>query len=142
MKLLFIKKLGALRPVDTAGEGALQKLGEGKIVSVEMKQIRNPNHHRLFMALLQIVFNNQDRYDSFDHLRTAITIAVGHCYTVVLPDGSIGVTPRSISFAAMDQGDFNIFFDNVVGIVCQRWLPTVTSEELRREINEMIGIAA
>ncbi len=141
MKLLFRKHLGSLRPVDTQGEAALQKVGEGSLVSVEMKRPRNVKHLRLFMALLHMVYENQDRYDSFESFRTAFTIAMGWFDSVFLPDGTVGLTPKSISFAAMDQTAFDVFFNDAVNLVCNRWLPTVTNEELRREIQEITGIA-
>ena len=142
MKLLFRKQLGALRPVDTEGEEALHKIANGTLVTVEMKRGRNLPHMRLFMALLHLVHDNQDRYDSFNSFRAAFTIALGHYDSVVLPDGSVAVTPKSISFANMDQTEFDVFFNDAVDLICRRWLPTVGSEALTREVHEMVGIAA
>ena len=142
MKLLFRKQLGALRPTDEEGEAALSKIANGDFVMLEFKRPRNVAHHRLFFALLNIVYANQDRYDNVKSFRTAFTIALGWFDTVFLPDGKVGLTPKSISFAAMDQTAFNVFFDDAVRLVCEKWLPTVTSEELKREIHEMIGLAA
>ncbi len=139
MKLLFTKTLGALRPADPEAEDALRKIANGTLVTVEMKRGRNLQHMRLFFALLHLVYENQDRYDTFEGFRAAFTIALGWCETLVLPDGKTAFFPKSISFASMDQTAFDVFFDDAVNLVCQRWLPTVTNEELRCEIHEMVA---
>ena len=139
MKLLFRKQLGALRPADEGGEEALSKIANGDLVMLEFKRPRNPSHHRLFFALLNIVYSNQDTYDTFEGFRAGFTISLGWCDTAIGRDGTVGFTPKSISFASMDQTAFDVFFDDAVNLVCQRWLPTVTNEELRREIQEMVA---
>ena len=139
MKLLFRKHLGALRPADPEAEEALLKVANDSLVTVEMKRGRNLPHMRLFFALMRLVFDNQDRYDNLHALRGAITIALGYFEIVTLPDGSVGAMPRSISFAKMDQTEFDVFFNDAVELVCKRWLPGVSSEDVRREVLEMVA---
>ncbi|MCB7127924.1 MAG: DUF1367 family protein [Candidatus Brocadiales bacterium] len=139
MKLLFKKTLGALRPAALDAEEAMHKIANGSLVMVEIKRGRNLAHHRLFFALLHLVHTNQDRYDTFEGFRTAFLIGLGWCDTVVCKDGKVGYMARSISFANMDQATFDRLFNDAVNLVCQRWLPTVKDEELRREIEEMVA---
>lgn len=144
MRVLCQKQLGALRPVDDAGREAFQKLGSGELVMVEMKRPRNIRHHRLYWALIGLVWQNidQERYPTADDLHAAIKIAAGLRTRIVLPDGTVGFIPGSIAFHKMEQAAFNAFFDRVCDLVAAHFLPGVTSEELRAEVQQMIGAAA
>ena len=138
MKIPMIKHDGALRPMSNAAAAVLGKIKQGAEVMVEVTRPRNIRHHRLFFALVQIIFNNQDRYESEEHLLTALKVALGHCETIVLQSGAPAYIPKSIAFAKMDQVAFDGFFENACQVAIKHWLPTVTSEQLRDEVLEMV----
>jgi len=131
------KHLGALRPMDEAGEELLRSLPGGAIVRVSMQRPRNVLHHRKFFALLNLVLSNQERYTSTDELLDAIKIGVGHVRLVQMPNGTIHKVPKSISFTSMDQPTFEKFYNDVADIIVKHFLPGVTNEELAREIEEL-----
>lgn len=141
MKFLCRKQLGTLRPVDDAGEQVLSGIAHGDLVMVEVKKPRNVQHHRLYWALVTTVFNNQERYPTAEDLHEAIKISVGLRTTIELPNGEVGFIPGSIAFHKMDQLAFNEFYDRVCDAVAKHFLPGVTSEELKREVESMIGAA-
>lgn len=140
-KFLAVKKLSALRPLDEAGETALGSFGDGEVVTVEVKRARNPKHHRMFWALMTIVWNNMDheRYPTVENLVAAVKISTGHRETVQLPNGTEVYIPKSISFAKMDQTEFSSFYDRVCDLLAKHFLPGVTSAELKAEVSIMIG---
>lgn len=142
MKILLQKHLGSLRPVDEAGQEALQKLANGATVMVELKQPRNARHHRLYWALMSVVCQNQERYPDTYTLHSAIKIAAGIRTEFELPNGVKGYIPGSVSFSKMDQTEFSAFYDKVCDLVAKHFLPGVTSEQLKREVEEMIGARA
>lgn len=148
MKLLMQKHPdGALRAVDTQGVDAMTKLSVGKVVTVEVKQPRNVQHHRLYWALIGKVWENLDeeralRYPDPEALHTAVKICVGLRREIVLPDGRMGFEAGSIRFEKMDQLQFREFYDKVCDLIAKHFLPGVTSEQLKAEVSEMIGIAA
>lgn len=135
------KHLGSLRPVDSAGEEELQHLKGGPVM-VEIKQPRNANHHRLYWALINIVWQNQERYPTTYALHSAIKIAAGIRTEIELPNGIKGYIPGSIAFHKMNQMEFSKFYDRVCDLVAEHFLVGVTSEELKREVSAMIGVAA
>lgn len=139
MRLLFRKALGSLEPVDDIGTVALQKIAFGNIVTCEIRQPRNIYHHRLFFAMVNMVYQNQDRYDTADQVLTVIKIGIGHADTLVMPSGTIVYQPKSISFANMDQTEFNRFFDLAVDFVCKRIIPSLDNAELTQRVFELIG---
>lgn len=142
MKFLARKDLGHLTPVDTAGEEALRKLKFGDVVTVEVKKPRNGKHHRLYWALVGIVHHNQDRYETTEQLHSAIKIAAGHYELLTMPNGNEYKIPRSIAFDKMDQTEFSAFYDRVCDLVAKHFLPGVSVESLKTEVEIMIGARA
>lgn len=142
MKLLMSKQFSTLRPVDEAGEDALRKIKNGALVQVEVKQPRNVQHHRLYWALMSLIAENTDRYPDAETVSDAVKISVGLRTEIHLPDGTIGFIPGSIAFSKMDQTEFSAFFDRVCDAVAKYFLPGVTSADLKREVESMIGVAA
>ncbi len=138
-KAVFQKTLGGLRPTDDDGEAIMAGIKIGALVMIEVRKSRNLQHHRLFFALVKIVFDNQDHYESKEHLLTALKVAIGHCDTIIAKDGNTVYIPKSINFAKMDQTAFEAFYNMAVDIVIRHWLPGVTSEELKNEVWDMVG---
>lgn len=140
--ILMRKAFGALRPVDDQGEEVLRGIPNDAIVKVAVKRARNPRHHRLYWALLSLLYENQSRYATVEELSDAIKCAVGHCTVIAGTDGREIRIPKSISFAKMDQDEFRRFFDRVVDLAVTRILPGIDEADLRREIEEMVGLAS
>ena len=142
-KFLAAKQLGSLRPTDEAGEAALRGMANGEIVSIEIKRPRNVKHHRMFWALMTIVWQNVDaeRYPTVEDLCAAIKIAAGLRTRIELPNGEVGFIPGSIAFHKMDQAAFGEFYERVCDLIAKHFLPGVTSDELKMEVSQMIGVA-
>lgn len=142
MRFLARKDLGHLTPVDEAGEDALRKLRFGDTVMIEVKKPRNGQHHRLYWALVSMVWQNQERYETTEQLHNALKLSAGIYETITMPNGNEYRVPGSISFDKMDQTEFSAFYDRVCDLIAEHFLPGVTSEQLKREVSSMIGIAA
>jgi hypothetical protein len=144
VRFLACKRFGTLRPVDQGGEDALREIANGALVQIEVKRPRNINHHRLYFALVSLVWDNidHDRYPSVEDLHGAIKIAAGLRTRIELPDGTQGFMPGSIAFHKMSQDDFSAFYTKVCDLVARHFLPGVNSEDLKREVESMIGVAA
>lgn len=141
-RFLAAKNLGSLRPVDEVGEDALQRIGQGELVQVEVKKPRNIFHHRLFWALMTVVWQNLDqaRYPTVEDLAAAIKIAAGLRTRIELPNGEVGFIPGSIAFHKMDQTEFSEFYEKVCDLIAKHFLPGVTSDELKGEVEIMVGL--
>jgi hypothetical protein len=116
----------------------------GKLVSIEIKQSRNIKHHRMFWALMTIVHDNIDheRYPSVEDLTAAVKIAAGLRTRIELPNGEIGFIPGSIAFHKMDQAAFSASTSRVCDLIAKHFLPGVSSDALREEVEIMTGIRA
>jgi hypothetical protein len=138
--LIMVKRLGALRPVDDAGEELLNSLPIGTPVKIKITRSRNLNHHRRLFALLQIVFENQSIYPTVEALLTVIKVTLGHCDVVKMPDGQMIPVAHSISFTSMDQDQFSRFYNQVVDLVLTHFLAGIERTELEKEIFQLIGV--
>lgn len=136
--LFFRKDFGRLVPADDAASAALTKIKHGSDVQVEIKRPRNIRHHRKFFALMQLVYQNQEKYDTIEHLVAALKAAVGHCDFLPGRDGGLIAVPKSIAFAKMDQVSFDAFYDRCIDVIARHFLPGVDSDELRAEVEELI----
>src|SRR3990167_9321537 len=142
MRVLMARHLGSLRPVDEGGEDALRKLGQGELVMIELKRPRNIKHHRLYWALVTLVWQNMDgeRYPTVEDLHAAIKISAGLRTRIELPDGTVGFIPGSIAFHKMNQDEFSAFYERVCNLIAKHSLP-VAVEDLKHEVELMIGVA-
>jgi len=141
---LAAKKFKALYPVDDTGEEVVSRLGQGEIVTVEIKRPRNGRMHRLFWALASLTWEQIDHaeYPTAEDLVTHLKIVTGHydrCEIVFEGKHYPVLTPKSISFAAMDQTAFDAFFDRCCIWILANVLPGVTREDLRDELERMTG---
>ena len=136
--IIFRRDLRGLVPTDDASEAALKSVKLGACVEVKIKSPRNLQMHRLFWKMMQIVYENQDHYQSADEVCSAFKFAVGHVDSIKTARGVIQV-PRSISFAKMDQAAFRELFDKALHFCVTEVIPGLDSAEFEREVMELIA---
>lgn len=109
-----------------------EKLGVGDVVEVNVKKPRNYEHHEKFFALLRITFENQDVYTDIDFMREELTKAAGFFESYINHKGITCYKAKSISFASMDQEDFETFYRTFFDTVCNVWGfdPELLEEEI------------
>lgn len=138
-KAVFRRRGKTLIPVDDQGLELLQSIRDGRDVMVSVKVARNPKHHRLLFAMLNLIVERTGKFSATDEALTALKVACGLVDPYI--DSESGKTffvPRSIAFESMPQDDFRAFFDRSVFVALQRWFPPGTSEQdLRAEIDSM-----
>ena len=137
MSELFMRRnLSGFEPADGA---EMPHVKIGAVVKVKISQPRNAKHHRKFYALMNLVFQNQETYETLDDLVYAIKIATFHCKGYLKADGSTFYVPRSIAFHKMDQTQFNEFYDRVLRLICDRVIPGLGESDLKAEIESMVA---
>lgn len=136
------RTLSGLSPADERARKVLLKIAEGRIVKVEYRQPRNLAWHNRYWALCQMVADNSEQYGSADEVSDHLKILAGHCTVVARVDtGELDRLPKSISFSAMDQGQFEDFWRRAVKAVCENILPGVTEAAVEDELLNLIGAA-
>ena len=133
-EVILCKRLTSLIPVDDEGKEVLDGIGQGELVKVKITKPRNLKHHRKFFSMLQLVFQNQDRYPTLKHLLTAVKIEAGWYEDVPIDvRGNPYFIPKSISFARMDQLEFDEFYTQAIAACC-RLLPHLNAEDIEQEV--------
>lgn len=133
MKILLAKTLtGSLKPAFDSDHDKLKKIKAGAIVECEIKQPRNILFHRKFFALINLVYSNQEVYNNLDHLRKDLTVVAGYYDVRYNFEGVEIYEPKSISFASMDEAEFNDYYSAIIHTICNHW--PYTKEELEEEI--------
>ena len=103
-----------LRPYGAESAAVFAKIPFGKVVRVDVKQPRNGAHHRLYWTLCNRIADGVGcEAEDISHV---LKLRTGHVRIVKTKRG-IEEIPRSIAFAAMDQGDFKTFFDKCVVVI-------------------------
>ena len=114
------------------------KIKEGEWVQVEIKKPRNIYFHRKYFAMLNIVLDNQTKYANVNDLLTEIKLRLGHYQEYIDHQGRLIYVPRSISFAAMDDLEFQKFYSKTIRAILAN-VVKIDPEELERQVNQIIG---
>ena len=139
MELIMIKKGNVLVPVSDDVAEELETISDGE-VKVEITKPRNIGFHRKFFSLLRAAYKIWDQpityykgyriETSFEEFRKNITILCGHFYMDVDIRGKMRARAKSISFAKMDEVEFEKLYSKAVDVIIERVLPTWTRHEL------------
>lgn len=147
----FKKALGnTLVPSTEDARKWLAGVKVGEVLRIKASRPRNIKHHQKFFALLQLIYENQEHYKSVNQILLAFKCHIGHGEWVISkkpmayrPDGSVSgwtpielFEPHSISFAKMDQGEFEAFYDKAVDFVTTVVIPGLPKGDLEQQLLE------
>jgi hypothetical protein len=110
-----------LQPSSAHDETALESLRMHSQYKADLKKARNPDHHRKGFALINLIFNSQEKYTTMEDLLTELKLLTGWYREHVRSNGELVYIPKSISFADMDQMEFETFYDRVADIAIQNY---------------------
>jgi hypothetical protein len=119
MKFFVKKTISGLIPVYNSDHEALKKckLKLGEEYEVEIKKKRNYLFHKKYFALLNLCFENQDKFTELDDLRYYLTMKSGYVKKIDTGKG-IMMVPKSISFSNMDEIQFEDLYQKTINTVC------------------------
>ena len=135
--LFFKKALGGLVPTTEDGKEWLAKLPMGEILRGKFSRPRNGKHHAKYWAMLGLVASNTERLTS-DEIHRVIKYRCGIGRIIQTKTGPFWLE-GSISFAKMNQDQFEEFYQRAVGFVCDEIIPGLDNADLERELQ---GFAA
>lgn len=146
MKAILVRTPGGLRGCTPADQDAwakfrrrLETMKPGKWLRVEFSSPRHGKHHRKFMALMQLVTENSETYDTVAKALVAIKLCVGHFDLMVDPTtGEISKIPRSISYESMPQEEFDAFYNAAIDGVLQHILPQMDEATAHRLMDMIV----
>lgn len=121
MKVAFIRlNSTSYCPYTEHDRDALQTVAGGEIIMCDVRRKRNVDHHRKGFALLHAMFDNQDKFDNFDRFRDWVQIAAGVVDTIVGEHGKVYYKIKSLSFADMDQSEFDSVYKRFIDVAYEK----------------------
>lgn len=124
----------------------------GELSSIETIFTRNYRFHKKYFALLNYAFDcwEPDRQrksykgmpvtKNFERFRSDVTIQAGFYEQTFDLDGNMKLEAQSISFAKMDDNDFEEVYNRVADVILQKVLITYKGrEELDNVMNNILG---
>lgn len=152
---------GSLRGMSEADQVAyknfktrLNKLEEGELCSIEAKLPRNSRYHRKFFAMLNLGFDawepqrkhksykGREVQKNFEIFRSDVLIAAGFYEQTFGLDGRLRLEAKSISFASMEQPEFEEVYNRCLDVLLQDVLSTYAGrEEVNNVVEKMLRFA-
>ena len=120
-----------LTPLYNSGYDSYQKLKIGWEGEVTFKQVRNYEFHKKFMALINMAFENQEKFNNVTHYRKYLTCKAGF-YTAYETDKGTFIEADSISFASMDEIQFAELYSKMLDVIIKEL--GITGEEVAQNI--------
>jgi len=114
----------------------------GQVVRFKGTIPRNPLFHRKFFAMLNVGFDNQDKYDTLDAFRYEVMIRSGFYRVHHHLSGAISYEPESIAFGNMGEERFQKVYSACLDTILMYFMPPGTDrEEYEAAVEELIQFA-
>lgn len=111
----------------------------GEWLRIEFSSPRHIKHHRKFFALLQLVAENSEVYDTAEKALIALKLCTGYADPLIHPEtGEVLMIPRSISFESMGQDDFDAWYLLALDAVSAVIVPHLRAADRDRVLEEII----
>lgn len=132
----------------------LSNLEAGELCTIDAKLPRNGKYHRRFFAMLNIgyeAWEPQRQHKSykgkpvqknFDRFRSDVLILAGYYEQTFSLDGKLKLEAKSISFANMDQAQFEEVYNACLDVLLADVLSTYAGrEEVNNVVEKMLRFA-
>lgn len=138
-ELWLIRKMDMLVPANEQTLDALRKMKPGQWYRADIKMPRNVKFHRKYFALLGAVYPHQTMWPTFKKFRAKFEEALGHGEYHTNARGERYFENESISFASMQEDEFEQFYERAVELILTRILPNVGRADLDRQVEEIMA---
>ena len=128
----------ALEPIDPDGRKYVKRIQPGNLVTVDVRMPRNYKLFNKYWAFCSFVLFHTSKFQSVTQVSDFIKIGVGHCHRVETRS-RVENLPLSISWAKMDDLEFEKFWNRVCDFVMAEFMPHVTQPELEAQLAEFVG---
>mgnify|MGYP000545448444 CR=1 FL=1 len=117
MEILLVKQLnGSFKPAFDSDYENAKKFKLNEVVKCKITKPRNIKFHKKFFALVNLVFNNQEKINNIDYFREELTIEAGFFEEYTGFNGERKKQAKSISFASMDEFEFNELYSKFIEV--------------------------
>lgn len=153
-KQIILRKgnLNTLIPVDQQGADYIQALKPGQQIRADLVKARNLKFHGKFFSLLTMafeywepelpVYKGQVAEKNFEKFRSDVTVMAGYYDVVANMRGEVQLIAKSISFANMDDTEFQELYKAVFNVLWKKVMIHIsgwTESEMERVVNGMMS---
>lgn len=117
MKLYLQKTFQGLKPCYDSDQELFKKIPFDVPLEFEVKVARNIKFHKKLFALLNLTYQNQEEFKSFEVFRQAVIIGAGFFDVKQRLHGEEVIEAKSISFAKMDNTEFELLYNAVLDTI-------------------------
>lgn len=150
MEALLIKTpQGGFVPADESSMQALSRFKVGSVTRGKFSAMRNPGFHRKFFSMLDVGFDAweppETEYRGLpvqknkERFRKDCIVAAGFYEPVANINGDVRAEAKSISFANMDDAEFERVYSAVADVILQRVLRNYSRADLDAVVDRMMG---
>ena len=140
-ELRLTRTLRGFEPTDDESREAIKAIKMGAEMKCEVRVSRDGARLRYFFGLCKIVLDNTGEFENVDAVKESIKLGIGWVNQVQVYDEEKGWrierTPKSISFAKMDEIEFREFVKQAEHYVCMAL--GVTSDQLADALTDYIA---
>lgn len=120
----------------------IKRLPKLQPLRVSVKRMRNVQFHRKYFALLNLAFDywepeNQVGEKNFDRFRKDIIILCGFYEQYIRLDGSTRLQAKSISFASMDEDEFEDLYSKTIDVIIKYVMTNYSGDQLRSIVEQV-----
>ena len=139
MTHIYLRKtLTGFEPADEPSRLGCRRYQLGAIYRANIVKPRSYRHHCLAMALLQLTYDNQDRYTDFETFRKVVARAAGHVIEYTDLTGLRCQEAASLSYDAIpDDVEFGKVMTSMLAI-CAHLLHDIGVYELEQEVTRYV----
>lgn len=140
-----------LMPSDSDSLEWLERIKMGKPVNVKVTQPRNGKFHRKFFAMLDVAYSNHEWPEvetqwgkatvNRDLFRKYVIVKAGHYEVGLTPHGEVRAEPKSISWAKMDETEFERLYSDVLNVILREFLTNWTTGDMQHAVDNMMAFA-
>lgn len=141
VELRLVRTLRGFEAADDESRDAVKAIKMGAEMKCEVRVARDGARLRYFFGLCKTVLDNTDEFLNTDAVKESIKLGIGWVNQVQVYDEENGWrierTPKSISFAKMDEVEFREFVKQAEHYVCM--VLGVTSDQLADALTDYIA---
>lgn len=150
-EIILRKLYSSFVPVDQVGLDSMLAIAPNSELKCVMTKPRNLPFLKKFFALLTVAFDGWDapnlEYKGItveknkEKLRKDLTIMAGFGYPVVNINGDVRMEAKSISFANMDETEFEALYSAFINVILQKVLTNYTRDDLDEVVDKVLRFA-
>ena len=152
MRVSLSKTFNGFIPADPNTQEWANKIKIGQVVHSDFKKVRNYKFHKKYFALLAVAYDNWEpgeinsKYGTpeknFDRFRADLTILAGFYENHVRLDGTVRIEPKSISFANMDNQEFEDLYNRTIDVLIKYvYKSALGKEDIENLVEQYLSFA-